>query len=54
MANLDVDIKIRFRKGTHLVKTYHKSSTDHRQVLNNIIQKIETRDQYSRKMQLRN
>jgi hypothetical protein len=44
MANLDVDIKIRFRKGTHLVKTYNKSVTDVKQILNNIYQKIETRD----------
>lgn len=54
MATLDVDIKIRPRKGTHLVKTFPQSKTDQRVALNNIVQKIESRDQYSMKMQLRN
>lgn len=52
MSNLDVDIKIRNRKGTHLVKTQIQS--DPKVALNNILQKIETRDQYFSKMVLRN
>ena len=35
MANLDVDIKIRFRKGTHLVKT-NSAQNDKKVILNNI------------------
>ena len=32
IANLDVDIKIRLRKGTHLIKTYNSSSTNEKTV----------------------
>lgn len=48
IAHLDVDIKIRMRKGTHLVKTFHSDQRkiDERVVLNNIFQKIETKEQY--------
>ena len=53
MANLDVDIKIRLRRGTHLVKT-NSTQADKKVGLNNIFQKVETRDQYRQKMLLRN
>jgi hypothetical protein len=36
IANLDVDIKIRMRKGTHLVKTFRQQEIDTRVALNNI------------------
>jgi hypothetical protein len=32
IANLDVDIKIRLRKGTHLVKTYNQNATNEKTV----------------------
>ena len=50
MANLDVEIKIRMRKGTHLVKTM----IDKKSAMGNIFQKIETREQYGQKIMLRN
>lgn len=53
MANLDVDIKIRMRKGTHLVKMPHNAQNDKKVVMNNLLQKIESREQYGEKMQLR-
>lgn len=52
MANLDVEIKIRNRKGTHLVKTF--PTHDKKVAMNNIFQKIESREQYLVKMMLRN
>ena len=32
IANMDVDIKIRMRKGTHLIKTYNSSATNEKTV----------------------
>lgn len=52
MASLDVEIKIRNRKGTHLVKTF--PTQDKKVAMNNIFQKIESREQYLVKMMLRN
>jgi hypothetical protein len=51
IANLDVDIKIRMRKGTHLIKTYNSSSTNEKTVaIKHINQKIESKEQYSKGM----
>lgn len=52
MANLDVEIKIRMRKGTHLVKT-SSSQTDKKVQMNNIFQKIQSRETYGQKIMLR-
>jgi hypothetical protein len=32
IANLDVDIKMRLRKGTHLIKTYNQNATNEKTV----------------------
>ena len=54
VANLDVDIKIRMRKGTHLVKIFNSKDSNEKSVaLNKIAQKIETKEQYSQKMAVR-
>lgn len=54
VANLDVDIKIRMRKGTHLVKIFNgKDSNEKSVALNKIAQKIESKEQYSQKMSVR-
>jgi hypothetical protein len=54
VANLDVDIKIRMRKGTHLVKIFNgKDSNEKSVALTKIAQKIESKEQYSQKMSLR-
>jgi hypothetical protein len=44
MANLDVEVKMRKRKGTHLVKT--EPLQDKKAALNTIFNKIESREQY--------
>jgi len=45
IANLDVDIKIRLRKGTHLVKMPHNNNlSDKKVIMNNILKKIETKE----------
>jgi len=49
MANLDVEIKIRMRKGTHLVSTQF----DKKNNVNNIFSKIESQEQYGQKILLR-
>jgi hypothetical protein len=54
IANLDVDIKIRLRKGTHLIKTYNQNATNEKTVpLKQINQKIESKEQYSKSMVFR-
>ena len=45
IANLDVDIKIRLRKGTHLVKIPHSNNlNDKKVIMNNMLQKIESKE----------
>jgi hypothetical protein len=48
ISSLDVDIKVRIRKGTHLVKNFSKSDSK-----GNILQKIESKEQYGQNMLLR-
>ena len=55
ISSLDSEIKIRPRKGTHLVKiATNNNLSDKKVILNNIQQKIESKEQYSNKMELRN
>lgn len=55
IAGLDVDIKVRLRKGTHLAKIQNSSNlSDKKVMMNNILSKIESKEQYSLKMKLRN
>ena len=56
IASLDVDIKVRIRKGTHLVKNFSsisKKTTDSKGPLSNILQKIESKEHYGQNMMLR-
>jgi hypothetical protein len=56
IASLDVDIMIRLRRGTHLVKTHHSvsnASLDQKSQLNNVLHKIESKELYAIRMRLR-
>ena len=45
IANLDVDIKIRLRRGTHLVKISHNNNlSDKKVIMNNMLQRIESKE----------
>lgn len=60
ITSLDVEIKVRMRKGTHLEKfnNIEKSSSanqqERKQILNSIFQRIESKQSYSKRMLLRN
>jgi hypothetical protein len=55
ITSLDVDIQVRLRKGTHLVKMHQNSgSQDPKLQLTNLVQKIESKEVYSQRMTLRN
>ena len=55
ISSLDSEIKIRPRKGTRLVPiTTNSNLTDKKVILNNIQQKIESKEQYSMNMERRN
>lgn len=57
IAKLDVDILVRMRKGTHLVKTslaVNSKESDSKVLLNNVLQKIESKQLYSLRMSVRN
>ena len=60
IASLDVDIKVRLRKGTHLEKfnnlgSINSSGPDKKvAILQTILQRIETKEVYSVKMMTRN